>query len=117
MERIHNGMIRATADSTGLSLNPENAVHRHLRPALRHLGIKLGGWHDFRHMLATQLLRQNSPKVVANILGHSNVRTTLDVYQHVKPEDLRAPLAEMSDQVLANVSKQTNPKQEKGPSS
>jgi integrase len=96
----------------GSPLNPGNAAHRHLRPALRHLGIKLGGWHDFRHTLATQLLRQNSPKLVANILGHSNVRTTLDVYQHIKPEDLRAPLAEVGDQLLANISKQTGSKKE-----
>ncbi len=30
----------------GSPLNPGNAAHRHLRSALRHLGIKLGGWHD-----------------------------------------------------------------------
>jgi len=42
--------------------------------------------HDLRHSHATALLRAGTPvKVVSERLGHSDVMTTLRVYQHVMP--------------------------------
>lgn len=42
--------------------------------------------HDLRHTHATALLRANVPvKVVSERLGHTDVMTTLRVYQHVMP--------------------------------
>jgi len=32
----------------GTPVDPKNAANRYLRPAAKGLGIKLGGWHDFR---------------------------------------------------------------------
>ncbi|MDO6629183.1 tyrosine-type recombinase/integrase [Bacillus thuringiensis] len=43
-------------------------------------------FHDLRHTHATLLLKQGvNPKIVAEILGHSNIRITLDTYSHVLP--------------------------------
>jgi integrase len=43
-------------------------------------------FHDLRHTAATVLLESGIPaKVVAEILGHSSTRITLDVYSHVTP--------------------------------
>ncbi len=43
-------------------------------------------FHDLRHSHASQLLRQGvHPKVVSERLGHSSVKTTLDIYSHVVP--------------------------------
>jgi len=43
-------------------------------------------FHDIRHTHATILLKQGiNPKVVAERLGHSNIRITLDTYSHVLP--------------------------------
>lgn len=40
--------------------------------------------HDLRHSYATLLLKKNiAPKVASNMLGHSDTRTTLDIYTHV----------------------------------
>ncbi len=90
----------------GTPLDPKNAGNRYLRPAVRKLGIALGGWHDFRHTLATQLLKQrHSTKMVSELLGHSDVKTTLEIYSHVEPEDFRAPLNERASDLLADVSK------------
>jgi len=90
----------------GTPLGPKNAGNRYLRPAVRKLGIALGGWHDFRHTLATQLLKQRHPtRMVSDLLGHSDVKTTLEIYTHVEPEDFRAPLNERASELLANVSK------------
>ncbi|HEV8627472.1 MAG TPA: tyrosine-type recombinase/integrase [Acidimicrobiia bacterium] len=43
-------------------------------------------FHDLRHTAATLLLgRGIHPKVVSELLGHSQVGVTLDLYSHVTP--------------------------------
>jgi integrase len=43
-------------------------------------------FHDLRHSAATILLTEGvHPKVVQELLGHSNISMTLDVYSHVLP--------------------------------
>jgi len=37
----------------GIPLNPGNALKRYIRPVAKELNIDLGGWHDFRHTVAT----------------------------------------------------------------
>ena len=91
--------------SAGTPLDPKNAMNRHLRPAATALGIKLGGWHSFRHAFSTKLLRKYPVKVVSEILGHSDIETTLSIYQHPEVEDRRAPLNEMATQLLPDVTK------------
>jgi integrase len=42
--------------------------------------------HDGRHTAATLLLSEGvHPRVVMELLGHSQMRTTMDVYSHVMP--------------------------------
>src|SRR3569833_1178837 len=42
--------------------------------------------HDGRHTAATLLLTENvHPRVVMELLGHSQMRTTMDIYSHVMP--------------------------------
>ena len=89
----------------GTPVDPKNAANRYLRPAAKGLGIKLGGWHDFRHTLSTQMLKRYPTKVVSELLGHSSIQTTLSVYQHVETEDFRAPLNEMTTELLCDVTK------------
>jgi integrase len=89
----------------GTPVDPKNAANRHLRPAAKGLGIKLGGWHNFRHTLSTQMLKRYPTKVVSELLGHSSVQTTHSVYQHVETEDFRAPLNEMTTELLCDVTK------------
>ena len=86
-------------------MDPKNAANRYLRPVAKGLGITLGGWHDFRHTLSTQLLKRYPTKVVSELLGHSSVQTTLSVYQHVEMEDFRVPLNEMATELLCDVTK------------
>jgi integrase len=43
-------------------------------------------FHDLRHTCATLLLTKGAhPKVVSEMLGHSSISLTLDVYSHVIP--------------------------------
>lgn len=97
-------VFRTTA---GSPLDPKNAMNRYVRPAATKLGIVLGGWHSFRHAFSTQLLKKYPVKVVSEILGHSDIETTLSIYQHPGVEDRRAPLDEMALQMLPDVTKVT----------
>ncbi len=57
-------------------------------------------FHDARHTAATLLLSSGvHPKVVSEMLGHSTVAITLDVYSHVTPAMHRQAALAM-DQVL-----------------
>jgi integrase len=89
----------------GTPVDPKNAANRYLRPAAEALGIKLGGWHDFRHTLSTQMLKRYPTKVVSELLGHSSVQTTLSIYQHVDTDDFRTPMNEMTTELLLDVTK------------
>ena len=47
--------------------------------------------YDLRHAMASAALRQNSDaKSVSEVLGHSRVDTTLNIYQHVTRKQHRA---------------------------
>jgi integrase len=50
------------------------------------LGLPKIRVHDIRHICATLLLSQNvNPKLVQELLGHSQISVTLDLYSHVLP--------------------------------
>lgn len=68
---------------SGTPLIPGNTLKRHLRPATRKLALPAVCWHDLRHALATWFdARGVSAKVTASVLGHADVRTTLQIYTH-----------------------------------
>jgi integrase len=67
---------------------------------LRQVGLPVMRFHDLRHTAATLLLgRGVNPKVVSEILGHSSVAITLELYGHVTPHMQRDAVATM-DSVL-----------------
>jgi integrase len=59
-------------------------------------------FHDLRHSTATLLLVQGvAPRVVMEILGHSQIATTMNIYTAVVPELQREAAARMDDLLLA----------------
>ncbi|MCU1615764.1 MAG: Site-specific recombinase XerD [Frankiales bacterium] len=53
---------------------------------LKAAGVRQVRLHDGRHTAATLLLSENvHPRVVMELLGHSQMRTTMDIYSHVMP--------------------------------
>ena len=65
---------------------PPEAITAAFRALVRHPGSSPVSFHGLRHTHATQLLVEGvNPKVVSERLGHTSVKTTLDLYSHVTP--------------------------------
>lgn len=61
-----------------------SAIRRYYKKALQDCNLPDIRIHDLRHSYATLLLKKNiAPKVASKMLGHSDTRTTLDIYTHV----------------------------------
>ncbi|MCP4006324.1 MAG: site-specific integrase [bacterium] len=77
----------AFANAAGRPLEVRNLVNRHFKPALERAELpKIVRLYDLRHTHATMLAAAGvNPKVVAERLGHSTTRQTLDTYSHVMP--------------------------------
>jgi integrase len=77
-------------------------VLRWFRRILDEAGIRPVRFHDLRHSTATLLLVQGvAPRVVMEILGHSQIATTMNIYTAVVPELQREAAARMDDLLLA----------------
>lgn len=80
---IETGLIFTTP--IGTPLEPSNVTKR-FQELLRRSGLPHQRFHDLRHCCASLLLAQNVPaRVVMDILGHTQISTTLDLYSHVMP--------------------------------
>jgi integrase len=65
---------------------------------LKDAGLPDVRFHDLRHSAATILLSMGVPaKVVQEILGHSQISMTMDIYSHVLPDMQQEAMAKMND--------------------
>lgn len=71
-------------------IEPRN-LNRFLDEAIARAGLRRIRFHDLRHTCASLLLAQGvSPRVVMEVLGHSQMSITTDLYGHVMPSSLRS---------------------------
>jgi integrase len=71
---------------------------------LKRAGVRHVRLHDGRHTAATLLLGEGvHPRIVMELLGHSQMRTTMDIYSHVMPALAREAADRMSSVLLRNV--------------
>ena len=69
--------------SSGDPLEPRTMQNRY-RSLLKRAGVPYRNFHALRHTYATRCIEQNvDVKSVSEMLGHSNVRITLQTYVHV----------------------------------
>jgi integrase len=72
--------------SVGTPMNPDNFVKRSYKPLLRRVGLPQLSFHDLRHTFASLMVPNEHPKIVQEMLGHSRISTTLDIYSHLSQD-------------------------------
>ena len=73
----------------GTLLNESNVRKRYAR-ILRSLDIPYVKFNAWRHTFATDLLENGiHPKIAQTLLGHSEMRTSMEIYSHVLPNMTR----------------------------
>jgi len=84
------GLVFTT--SLGTPIDPRN-VKRRLDSILDKAKLPHFRIHDLRHFCASLLLAQGVElKVVSQILGHTQIRVTADIYTHVLPQTQKAAI-------------------------
>jgi integrase len=83
----------------GTSLSTHNLTNRSWKPLLKKSGLPQSTrFHDLRHTCATLLLTKGvHPKIVQEMLGHSSITITLDLYSHVLPDMQEKAVSAMED--------------------
>jgi integrase len=97
----HEWVFRSRA---GTPINPGNALRRYLHPAAQAVGVRIGGFHDFRHTLVRKMRRGGvNPVVVSAVVGHKKVTMAAEVYDRANRSEIRDALGVMSKQLLPSV--------------
>jgi integrase len=73
--------------TTSMPVNRHNLMNRSFKPLLEKADLpRSTRFHDLRHTAASLLFSQGThPKLVQEVLGHSTIAVTLDVYSHMIP--------------------------------
>lgn len=80
---------------TGRQVEPRN-VYRSFTRIAESAGIRVVRLHDARHGTATLLTAAGvAPRVVMEILGHSQISITMEVYTHVVQDTQREAMSHM----------------------
>lgn len=75
-------------------------LYHHFKKLLLKNGLPAVRFHDLRHTFATLAIKEGvNPKVLSEMLGHSSVKVTLDIYFHVSL-DMQGEAAEKIEQVF-----------------
>ncbi len=82
-----NSNLWVFATRNGTTLDASNFHAHHWRRLLKDAGLPSTSFHaGTRHTCATLLLEQGThPKLVADLLGHASIKTTLNLYSSVMP--------------------------------
>ena len=84
--------------SIGTHLNPDRDILCQLKVLLQKAGLPDVRFHDLRHSAATLLLSEGvHPKVVQELLGHSQISMTIDVYSHALPSMQQDAISRLND--------------------
>jgi integrase len=103
-ERMAKGTLWDEQDlvfpnARGKPTNRDNLSKRHFKPILKKAGLPLDlGLYTLRHTFATLWLESGEhPKILQEILGHSRIHTTLDVYSHALPHMQREAMGRFGE--------------------
>ena len=97
-----DAFVFASRASTPIS--PKNMAHRVLRPTCVRLGLRPIGWHVLRHTHATWLSESGATiRAAQDLLGQSDMETTLRVYTHSVPDSKRRAIANVAALLFPSV--------------
>ena len=92
--------------SAGTAIEPNNVVRRYIFPACKKLGLPLSTWLTFRRTYSSWSHDRGVPgKVIEQLMGHTNVDTTLNVYAQVLDGSLREAVEKVGGQLITIVQK------------
>jgi integrase len=70
----------------GNAMDMQNVSNRYFRPRLMKAGLQQRRFHDLRHTFASLLIQNGeSLAYVRDQLGHTSIKTTVDIYGHLVP--------------------------------
>ena len=91
-------------DEQGVPLRATSMVRQSFQPLLVKAGLPHIRFHDLRHSTATLLFTLGvHPKIVQELLGHSQIFVTLDIYSHILPT-LQEEAMQRFNEALSDVS-------------
>jgi integrase len=89
---------------TGNAISPNNVLRRSVFPACEALGLPHATWLTFRRTYSSWSHDKGVPgKVVAQLMGHANVDTTLNVYTQVLDGALRTAVDKVGGELFTIV--------------
>jgi integrase len=72
---------------------PPNNLYKKYKAHLNAAGLPDRTFHSLRHTAASFMVSMNvHPKVAAKILGHTDIKTTMEIYSHAQQDDMREAL-------------------------
>ena len=99
-----NGNAFVFASKANTPISPKNLAHRVLRPTCVRLGLRSIGWHVLRHSHATWLSESGATiRAAQDILGQTDMETTLRVYTHSVPDSKRRAIANVAALLFPSV--------------
>jgi integrase len=86
---------------TGSPYSDSTSLAKHLKPAAMRLGITNLGWHTFRHSYKSWMATAKvSPAQMKDLMRHSDIETTMNVYGKTLTPEMRAANATVAEQLL-----------------
>lgn len=101
-ERLKVGELWENRDlvfctAVGSYFNPTSSIQRLFKNILKQAELPTIRFHDLRHSAATLLLGMGvHPKIVQELLGHSNISMTMNIYSHVLPSMQKEAMEKMN---------------------
>ena len=86
---------------SGKPISPHNVTRRWIVPACTKLGLRKATWLTFRRTYASWSHDQGVPgKVVAKLMGHTNVDVTLNIYTQAMDDSLRTAVDRVGNRLF-----------------
>jgi integrase len=89
---------------SGKPISPNNVLRHQIFPACEALGLKHATWLTFRRTYSSWAHQKGVPgKVVAQLMGHAKVDTTLNIYTQVVDGAARAAVDTIGSELFTIV--------------